>query len=391
TPDFRRGYPIWLGWAVFVSLGLFTLLVAALVEYELAMRDASAQLADFRRRRLVAGRAMLNAIGIPITLIRKDFTYERANLAFARLHGLPDAAAVEGRKVEELWGEEVFAREIRPALETAFGGEAIARTFTHTIGGAFRHFRTVMYPFERDGKREGAVVVTRDVTEEVRAAGEREARLRREAREKHLRELGLLAGGIAHDINNMLAVIVGEAEIMRFDAEANAALLPHLEQVIQTSERAGRLCRQLLAYAGKGNRVPRCQNAQVLLDELRPMLTLAAGKRVELVMDIDPRTPRFFADQSQIEQLLLNLVINASEAIGELPGGRIRVRCGPERPDLDEWQAQGNGSPPPLAVRFTVEDNGCGMDEETRKRIFEPFYTTKDHGSGMGLAAVQGI
>ncbi len=390
VPAFVRAFASAAPWLVFGGLALLALLAGLLVERELALREASVKLAEARRRSIVGGRAMLDAINTPITLIRNDFTYERVNRAFADMHGVGDVEAIEWRKVHEIWGEKTYDKEILPHLKRAMRGETVEREFAHAIGGEKRHFRASMYPFYRDGAQEGVVVVTQDITEELRARAERERRMQEETRKAHLQEIGLLAGGIAHDINNLLAIIVGETEIAKMEVEANSHTVRHLDQVLSTSERAGRLCKQLLAYAGKSINIPRCLNPRELLEEMRPMLELAAGKHIRLDIEVAADAPRFFADQGQIEQVLLNLVINAADAIGDRPDGRIRLRCAAETPQPRQWTDAGKAAPEHV-IRFDIEDNGAGMDEETMARIFTPFFTTKEKGSGMGLAAVHGI
>ncbi len=389
TPSFVREFASLAPWMMFGALALLALLAGLLIERELALREASVKLAEARRRAIVGGRAMLDAIETPISLIRNDYTYERVNRAFADMHGVGDIEAIEWRKVHEIWGDETFEKEILPHLKRAMRGETVEREFMHVSGGEERHFRATMYPFYRDGAQEGVVVITQDITEELRLRAEREARLKEEERKAHLQEIGLLAGGIAHDINNLLAIIVGETEIARMEV-GETHVTRHLDQVLSTSERAARLCKQLLAYAGKSINIPRCLNPRELLEDMRSMLALAAGKQIRLDIEIEKNAPRFFADQGQIEQMLLNLVINAADAIGDRPDGRITVRCAGEAPDARVWLDAGK-NPPDYAIRFEVQDNGEGMDEEVLANIFNPFFTTKEKGSGMGLAAVHGI
>ncbi|HXN46039.1 MAG TPA: ATP-binding protein, partial [Bryobacteraceae bacterium] len=209
-----------------------------------------------------------------------------------------------------------------------------------------------------------------DITERKR----NEERLREAAK---FESLGILAGGVAHDFNNLLVGIMGNASLALEEMGPGAPGRDLIESALRASERAAELVRQLLAYAGQGRftrgPVDLSQVVQRTADSIRASIPPA----VELQLELAPGLPAVEADRVQMQQLVTNLVINGSEAIGDRRGTLI-VRTAAEQ-----------GSP--AQVRLEVEDDGCGMDAATRARIFDPFFTTKFPGRGLGLAAVQGM
>jgi signal transduction histidine kinase len=193
-----------------------------------------------------------------------------------------------------------------------------------------------------------------------------------------LESLGLLAGGVAHDFNNLLTGILGNASLVLEMLSPPEPERSMLEDVVKASERAAELTRQLLAYAGKGKFVIHPVHMSEVVREISQLVRSSIPRQVELKMDLPADLPLVEADPSQMQQLVMNLVINAAEAIGDCTGlveVSTSVRRHSER----------------VFVCLRVRDTGCGMDEATRTQIFDPFFTTKFTGRGLGLAAVQGI
>jgi PAS domain S-box-containing protein len=207
-----------------------------------------------------------------------------------------------------------------------------------------------------------------------------------EARSRHVQKLesiGVLAGGIAHDFNNLLHVVLGNADLARLQLPADSAAREHLDEVVRATQRAAELTQQLLAYSGRGAVETRRLD---LSDELRQMATLlrtAISKQATLVWELAPDLPAINADPTQVRQILMNLITNASDALSESPGS-ITLRTG----QTDDPRA-GTGTHD--FVFLEVSDTGCGMDTSTLQRIFDPFFSTKFTGRGLGLAAVMGI
>jgi CheY-like chemotaxis protein len=207
-----------------------------------------------------------------------------------------------------------------------------------------------------------------------------------------LDSIRVLAGGIAHDFNNLLTGVLGSASLIQETLEPNHPASELLTGIIQTSEQLAHLTRQMLAYAGKGRFVLEAVDLSAMVREMRELLRPSIPNEVTLHLDLGKDLPAVEADRSQVQQLLMNLVINAGEAIGNHDGlitvrTRSRtvndryIRTHPETADLS----------PGEYVVLEVRDTGCGMDADTKARIFDPFFSTKFSGRGLGLAAVAGI
>lgn len=208
---------------------------------------------------------------------------------------------------------------------------------------------------------------------------------------QNLESLGVLAGGIAHDFNNLLMAILGNAEIARAECERGHPAEQALSDIITTARRAAELCRQMLTYAGRSKPAASAFELHELVREILQLLRVSIPRSVELKTDFNDAGNRVEADPVQIRQVVMNLVINASDAIGERPG-RITIRTGITHlgvADLRGLHAAEQAQPGAF-VRLEVLDTGCGMSPETMARIFEPFYTTKFTGRGLGLSAVLG-
>jgi signal transduction histidine kinase len=199
-----------------------------------------------------------------------------------------------------------------------------------------------------------------------------------------LESLGLLAGGVAHDFNNLLTGILGNASLVLELLSPPEPERSMLHDVIRASERAAELTRQLLAYAGKGRFVVQPVDLSLLVREISELVRSSIPRQAEVRMDLQPDLPLVEADASQLQQLIMNLVINAAEALGD-ETGLVEITTGVRHQPQD---VDGNAG---LYVYLRVHDTGCGMDETTKSQIFDPFFTTKFTGRGLGLAATQGI
>jgi PAS domain S-box-containing protein len=195
-----------------------------------------------------------------------------------------------------------------------------------------------------------------------------------------LESVGLLAGGVAHDFNNLLVGILGNASLAQDLIPADHAIRPLLESVARAGEQAANLTRQMLAYSGKGRFVVETLDLSEVVREIVPLARMSLTKRIELRLDTRPGLPPIEADRTQVQQVVTNLVINAGEAIGTEPG-HIAIMTGLRR------SVDGGAD----FVFLEVRDTGCGMSEEIRSRVFDPFFSTKFTGRGLGLAAVHGI
>jgi len=207
-----------------------------------------------------------------------------------------------------------------------------------------------------------------------------------------LESLGVLAGGIAHDFNNLLTSILGHAGLALKHAPEESALRTSILEIEKTAERAAGLTMQMLAYSGKGHFTILPLNLSQIVGDMSHLLQTAISKKTVIRYDFVPDLPDINADATQLRQLVMNLTINASDAIGE-SSGVITLRTGMLRID-EEYLATTQISEDPSEgnyVYIEVSDTGTGMDLATQAKIFDPFFTTKFTGRGLGLAAVMGI
>ena len=202
----------------------------------------------------------------------------------------------------------------------------------------------------------------------------------------------MLAGGIAHDFNNLLTTILGHASLTQMDLPAASPVRNYIEQIVTASRRAANLCKQMLAYTGKGQVAMERVDLSQVVQETIHLLQVSISKTAAIEFHLLPNLPEIQADVSQLCQIIMNLVLNASEAIGSKEG-RISVATGTTRVDRAELDELVRAAEVPDGdyVFLDVCDTGCGMAAETRQRIFDPFFTTKFTGRGLGLAAVLGI
>ncbi len=246
--------------------------------------------------------------------------------------------------------------------------------------------------FDEHGELTGGVVTFSDISELLEAEKEREKMERQVQHTQRLESLGVLAGGIAHDFNNILAAIMGNAALARMRvAEAPLEAKEKLERIEASCERAATLCRQMLAYSGKGKFVVKPVNMSGLVEEITHLLEVSLDKSVVVKFQLAENLPAVEADEAQIQQVIMNLVTNANDAIGG-KSGVISISTGIMSAGEDYLRdCYGDNPKPGRYVWLEVSDTGCGMDRETIDRIFDPFFTTKFTGRGLGMSAVLGI
>jgi PAS domain S-box-containing protein len=306
--------------------------------------------------------AAFDAIRDGIALVDAAGRIQRANGGLAALLGLPGAGLV-GTLCTLLWGD--LPENKQPFLRAMQSGR---RENIELEYGSRRLSVTVDPIIDDSGIPAGAVHLVSDVT----AKRELEEQFRDAQK---FETVGALAAGVAHDFNNLLTSIMGNASLILGELPPESDYRDRLRDVVHASHRAADLTRQLLAYSGKGRHFMQKVELSGLVRRIRELIEAAIPKKIALQLQLAPNLPSIEADANQVQQIVLNLVDNAAEAIGE-EIGTITIETG-----LD----------PEGAVFLEVADTGCGMDPETRARIFDPFFTTKFTGRGLGLAAVSGI
>ncbi len=325
---------------------------------------------------------ILDSVSELVNYQDKDLRVKWANRAGAESLGMK-AEEVVGRYCYELWAgrsEPCPGCPVQKAIDT---GEPQENEM-HTPDGKIWHVRG--YPVtDINGEIVGAVEVTQDITDRKHAE---EILMRLQKFES----LSVLAGGIAHDFNNLLMGILGYSEIAKMELGRESPALHSLEQIERSALHAADLTKQMLAYSGKGQFVVEPIDLSKLIDEMDHLLMAAISKKSLLKFNLEKNLPAIEADATQVRQILMNLVTNASDAIGDR-SGIINVTTGAMDCDknylsstyLKEELEEG------LYVFLEVADTGIGMNEETAAKIFDPFFTTKFTGRGLGLAAVLGI
>lgn len=237
-----------------------------------------------------------------------------------------------------------------------------------------------------------AVHIISDITDRKKAEADRIALDQRLQQAQKIESIVLLAGGIAHDFNNLLMAILGNIELALFDDNTSATSKEHLKSATTAVHKASELTSQMLAYAGKGRYllVDACLND--IIKDITPVFDTNVSDKISIINKLDPALPMISVDISQMKQIIISLVINASEAIGDNPGV-ITLSTGTiicKRRDLETpWPD--DILPEGRYIFLKVSDTGCGMDKQTTQKIFDPFFTTKFFGRGLGMAAVQGI
>ena len=208
-----------------------------------------------------------------------------------------------------------------------------------------------------------------------------------------LESLGLLAGGIAHDFNNLLVAMLGQNSLALVKLEERHPAREHVIKAVTAAEQAANLTKQMLAYSGRGSFTIIPLNVNALIQQNINLFEVSLPKNTRLKLNLAETLPLIEADHAQIQQIIMNLIINAGHAIGSKPGQIIITtqvqNLTTERREF--WAITGDPLVPGQYVSIQIEDDGIGMSQETIEHIFDPFFTTKEHGSGLGLAAVVGI
>ena len=306
------------------------------------------------------------------------------NDAMARMYGFDEADELLGTRLSDLHNvtDPVNREQIRAFIR---GGYRVSDSETreHDREGRPRVFLNNVVGFVEDGQLVRVWGTQRDVTEQ--------RHLEEQFRQSQKMEaVGQLAGGIAHDFNNLLTAILGNTQLLLRELPPGDSMHGDVEEIRKASERAASLTRQLLAYSRRQMLQPEVLDLNVVMAEMDKMLRRLIGEHIDLVAVFAPDLGRVRADPNQIEQVIVNLAVNARDAMPD--GGKLTIATA--NVDLDETFAQAHlGSVPGSYAMLSVTDTGVGMDATVRAHLFEPFFTTKEvgKGTGLGLATVYGI
>jgi PAS domain S-box-containing protein len=320
-----------------------------------------------------------------ILSVSLDGTILTWNRGAERIYGYPPAEAA-GRPLAMLMPGEAQASALLGRLREGQDLEQVETVHVRKDRTPVPVWVTASPIRDQAGAVHAASLIARDIAERKR--------LEQSMRDaQKLESLGVLAGGVAHDFNNLLTGILGNASMAADMLPESSPARDAMESVVLAAQRAADLTRQMLAYAGKGRFVLERVDLTTLVVEITGLIQSSIPRKVRLEMNLVDGLPPVAADPGQMQQLVMNLVLNAGEAIGEEMG---TVSVSTSTCDLDDGDALPPEFPPtPLQpgtyVCLEVKDTGSGMDEETLSKIFDPFFTTKFTGRGLGLAAVSGI
>ncbi len=339
-------------------------------------------------------RVIFETAPVGIIMISPQGVITFANSRMTEMFGCDRDGLIGSPYLSRIHPDEHAAAEAR--LQRLIDGDAenssAERQYCRTDGSCFWGYVSSRRYENVHGDLISIVCVISDITETKRSKEERRKLEQQMLHVQKLESLGVLAGGIAHDFNNILLAITGNASLalMRVGPESPAA--HHLQQIEKAADKAADLARQMLAYSGRGRFVLEALDLNLIVEEMTNMLQVSISKNAILLYHLTDRLPSIMADATQIRQVVMNLVINASEAIGDRDGV-ISISTGCMDCDHEYLQSAwiDQNLPEGRYTYLEVADNGCGMTREIMERIFDPFFTTKFTGRGLGMAAILGI
>ena len=306
----------------------------------------------------------------------------------------PAEEALLGTRSEEVCGRRLEELLPRPMAETVLanfrrcleGGVPTRYEERVELASGPKVFLTQLVPIRSP---QGTIVRLVGFSQDITQAKQAEEAMRQAQK---LESLGVLAGGIAHDFNNLLTAILGNLNLAQLKSAPESPALPYLENVERTVLKAAELTKQMLAYSGRGRFVVKPHDLNQVVQEMIHLLNVSLSKKVQLRFELSPDLPTIEADAAQIQQVVMNLVTNASEAIGDRDGV---IAIATRAQHLDEGLLRtvllGQFLKPGLHAVLEISDTGSGIPPEIMGRIFDPFFTTKQSGRGLGLSAMQGI
>ena len=318
-----------------------------------------------------------------VALVAKDYRFLKVNSAFCQMVGYSEAELVQMSFADithpdDLRGdvelaERLFNREV-PFFR-------LQKRYVKKTGEIIWGNLTASILFGPDGEPLHGLGMVEDITEIKRTQEEALAR-------QKLESVGTLAGGIAHDFNNLLGGVYAQAELALAELDAGSSCREQLQAICEVAKRGSEIVRQLMIYAGKESEVVGRVDLSKIVEQMLALLKVSVSKRAVVIADLAQDLPTVPANPAQLRQVVMNLITNASDAIGDRDGViRVITRHATLRESAPVSESLSEGD----YLVLEVSDTGCGMSRETQERVFDPFFTTKSAGRGLGLAVVSGI
>jgi PAS domain S-box-containing protein len=381
------------------NLGIWAIPLFIWAYYGELLRQLRSSEADTERARAALTeseecyRTLVENIDHGITLLDERHRVLTANAAHARLLKKNPGEVVGQECYRAFHGLDAPCPDCPGTVAMATRRKAVVEKRTTRPDGSELVVSIQAFPvLHADGTVRGFIELVENVTEKRKLQAERERLDARVRQAQKMESLGILAGGIAHDFNNLLMGILGNVDLALTKTVPESPARPFLQRIDTAAQRAADLTNQMLAYSGRGRFIVEPINLSRLVEEIGHLLATVVSKGATLRYDLAADLPPVEADATQLRQVVMNLITNASDAIGS-GEGVISVSTGAV--DADAAYLAGLWSPESLAagryVFVEVTDTGVGMDAETRARIFDPFFSTKQTGRGLGLAAALGI
>ncbi len=323
---------------------------------------------------------IVNIIPALIGYVNSDQRYVFANKEHKKWFGLPPSV-IKGKRIKDVLGEAAYAR-VRDKIESALSGQRVSCEDSLILPhGGVRHFHAEYIPqMDKKGNPSGFYLIAHDITE----------RRNLESQLLHAQKMeavGRLAGGVAHDFNNILSAIINYTYILEGNLKENDPSGAGIAKILSLTEKAAQITRGLLAFSRKQHLEFAPVRLNDIIGTISKLIASFIGEDVSIRTKFTSKEPVIFADRTQIEQVIMNLATNVRDAMPD--GGNLIIKT-----DVveigDNFKVDGLVEPGSYAL-LSVSDTGTGMNEETRQKVFEPFFTTKEVGTGLGLSIIYGI
>ncbi len=359
------------------------------VRYEGIVNDISKRKEfEVDRERLTSA---IQQMSESVVITDAEGTIVYVNPSFERLTGYSHHEAIgqNPRILNSGHHDDNFYRELWETISSGnvWGGQIINRNKSGTL---FTEQATISPVLDQDGKIENFIAVKKDMTQQIRSDEEKNQLQEQLQQAQKVEAIGSLAGGVAHDFNNLLSIILGYSESVLDELHPGDPLREDMKEIIEAGRRSATLTRQLLAFSRRQTLQPMVLNLNDIISNLEKMLGRLIGEDIELSLSLSKNLNHVIADPGQIEQVIMNIAVNARDAMPT--GGKLIIETA--NVELDEAYADGHpGVLPGKYVMCAINDTGSGMNKDTLLRVFEPFFTTKDkdRGTGLGLSTVYGI